>query len=91
MTATIIEIALSVLILIAILKEDKLKAWEDRTKEKVLDFLAWCCAQVIVARRKIRKAACSFRPKTLQATNKTTTYSGQFDSITAAAICQTKE
>lgn len=90
MTATIIEIALSVLILIAILKEDKLKAWEDRTKEKVLDSLAWCCAQVILSHRRIRKAACSFRPKLLQATH-TTTYSGQFDSITAAAICQTKE
>lgn len=40
---TIFEIALTALVLFAILKEEKLIALED----KVLDFFAWCCAWVI--------------------------------------------
>ena len=40
---TLFEIALTALVLFAILKEEKLIALED----KVLDFFAWCCAWVI--------------------------------------------
>ena len=48
MLATIIEITLVALVLIGIVKEDKLIAFED----KVLDSLANSIAKVIVARRR---------------------------------------
>ena len=48
MLATIIEIALVTLVLIGIVKEEKLIAWEDR----VLDKVAEAIAKVIVARRR---------------------------------------
>ena len=48
MTATIIEIALATLVLIGIIKEEKLIAFED----KVLDAAAKAIAKVIVARRR---------------------------------------
>ena len=48
MSATIIEIALVILVLIGIVKEEKLIAWED----KVLDKVAEAIAKVIVARRR---------------------------------------
>ena len=47
MAATIIEIILVALVLIAIIKEEQLIAWERKAGEKVLDFFVWCCAQVI--------------------------------------------
>ena len=50
MTATIIEIALVTLVLIGIVKEEKLIAWED----KMLDKAAEAIAKVIVARRRQR-------------------------------------
>ena len=49
MIATIIEIALVVLVLIGIVKEEKLIAWED----KVLDKIARFIAKVIVAHRRM--------------------------------------
>lgn len=48
MLATIIEIALVTLVLIGIVKEEKLIAWED----KVLDKIAETIAKVIVSLRK---------------------------------------
>ncbi len=48
MTATIIEIGLVTLVLIGIIKEEKLIAFED----KVLDAAAKAIAKVIVARRR---------------------------------------
>ena len=91
MLATIIEIALAALVLVGIINEDKLIAWERRTIDKVLDFFAWCCAQAIIAYRKIKRAACSDFGRKLQATSKATTYSGHSNSNTAAEICQIKE
>ena len=48
MTATIIEIGLVTLVLIGVIKEEKLIAFED----KVLDAAAKAIAKVIVARRR---------------------------------------
>ena len=48
MLATIIEIALVALVLIGIVKEEKLIAWED----KVLDKAAEAIAKVMVAHRR---------------------------------------
>lgn len=48
MTATIIEIGLVTLVLIGVIKEEKLIAFED----KVLDKAAQAIAKVIVARRR---------------------------------------
>ena len=48
MTATIIEIAIVTLVLVGIIKEEKLIAWED----KVLDKIARFIAKVIVAHRR---------------------------------------
>lgn len=54
MTATIIEIILTALVLIAIIKEEQLIAWERKAAEKFLDFFAWCCAEVIIGLRYIK-------------------------------------
>lgn len=54
MIATIIEIILVAVILIALVNEDRLIAWEDRVKEKVLDFFAFCCAEIILGCRYIK-------------------------------------
>lgn len=48
MLATIIEIALVALVLIGIIKEEKLIAWED----KVFDKIAETIARFVVAHRK---------------------------------------
>ena len=48
MIATIIEIGLATLVLIGIIKEEKLIAWED----KMLDKAAKAIAKIILARRR---------------------------------------
>lgn len=52
MTATIIEIALVTLLLIGIIKEEKLIELEKRAVNKLLDALAFCIAKVIIFRRR---------------------------------------
>lgn len=63
MTETAIEVLLTSIILLAILYEEKLTAFEDR----LADWLAWYIAQSIVAYRRVRRGN---KPKLIRYKNR---------------------